>query len=77
VPVAAVFHIDKEICAGQKLASIGSSGAGMSTVAPCMTRIERPDAQLAGGHTGQLIRAFSEPTTDENGWSNSIYFYSR
>jgi peptide/nickel transport system ATP-binding protein len=44
VPVAAVRGVDFEIPAGEILALVGSSGSGKSTVARCVTRLERPDA---------------------------------
>jgi peptide/nickel transport system ATP-binding protein len=44
VPVAAVREVDLEICAGQTLALVGASGSGKSTVARCVTRLERPDS---------------------------------
>src|SRR5437762_1492721 len=44
VPVAAVQGVDFEIPAGKTLALVGSSGSGKSTVARCVTRLERPDA---------------------------------
>ncbi len=44
VPVAAVSCVDFEIPRGQTLALIGESGSGKSTVARCVTRLERPDS---------------------------------
>jgi ABC-type glutathione transport system ATPase component len=44
VSVAAVCDVDFEIRAGQTLALVGASGAGKSTVARCVTRLERPDS---------------------------------
>src|SRR5438067_12545644 len=44
IPIAAVRGIDFEIAAGKTLALVGSSGSGKSTVARCVTRLERPDA---------------------------------
>jgi len=44
VPVAAVRGVDFEIPRGQTLALVGDSGSGKSTVARCVTRIERPDS---------------------------------
>jgi ABC-type glutathione transport system ATPase component len=43
-PVAAVTQVDFEVKAGQTLALIGASGSGKSTVARCISRIERPDS---------------------------------
>jgi peptide/nickel transport system ATP-binding protein len=42
--IAAVDGVDFEIPAGKTLALVGSSGSGKSTVARCVTRLERPDA---------------------------------
>src|SRR5438552_1746178 len=44
VPVAAVQGVDFEIPPGKTLALVGSSGSGKSTVARCVTRLEKPDA---------------------------------
>jgi ABC-type glutathione transport system ATPase component len=44
IPIAAVRGIDFEIAAGKTLALVGSSGSGKSTVARCVSRLERPDA---------------------------------
>jgi peptide/nickel transport system ATP-binding protein len=43
IPVAAVRGVDFEIPAGKTLALVGCSGSGKSTVARCVTRLERPD----------------------------------
>jgi ABC-type glutathione transport system ATPase component len=40
----AVREVDLDICAGQTLALVGASGSGKSTVARCVTRLERPDS---------------------------------
>jgi len=42
--VTAVCDVDFEIRAGQTLALVGASGAGKSTVARCVARLERPDS---------------------------------
>jgi peptide/nickel transport system ATP-binding protein len=42
--VDAVASVDFEIAAGKTLALVGSSGSGKSTVARCVTRLEKPDA---------------------------------
>ena len=44
VPVAAVSRVDFEILRGHTLALVGESGSGKSTVARCVTRLERPDS---------------------------------
>src|ERR1700674_1548814 len=44
VPVAAIRGVDFEIPRGQTLALVGDSGSGKSTVARCVTRMERPDS---------------------------------
>jgi ABC-type glutathione transport system ATPase component len=44
VPVNAVNDVEFEITAGRTLALIGRSGSGKSTIARCVTRIEKPDS---------------------------------
>jgi len=44
IRIAAVRDADFEIPDGKTLALVGSSGSGKSTVARCLTRLERPDA---------------------------------
>src|SRR5258706_9284455 len=41
--VIAACDVEFEILSGQTLALVGSSGSGKSTVARCVTRLERPD----------------------------------
>src|SRR6266850_1607550 len=45
--VVAASDVEFDIFAGQTLALVGSSGSGKSTVARCVTRLEKPD-------TGQI-----------------------
>ena len=42
--VAAACKVNFEVFAGRTLALVGDSGSGKSTVARCVTRLERPDA---------------------------------
>ncbi len=42
--IVAASEVGFEIFAGQTLALVGSSGSGKSTVARCVTRLEKPDA---------------------------------
>jgi ABC-type glutathione transport system ATPase component len=44
VPVAALINVDFEILRRQTFALVGDSGSGKSTVARCVTRLEKPDA---------------------------------
>jgi ABC-type glutathione transport system ATPase component len=44
VPVAALINVDFEILRRQTFALVGDSGSGKSTVARCITRLEKPDA---------------------------------
>ncbi|HEY1271449.1 MAG TPA: ATP-binding cassette domain-containing protein, partial [Terriglobales bacterium] len=41
--IAAAVDIELEVSAGQTVALIGASGSGKSTVARCVTRLEKPD----------------------------------
>lgn len=41
--IDAAVNVSFEIAAGRTLALVGSSGSGKSTVARCVTRLERPD----------------------------------
>jgi peptide/nickel transport system ATP-binding protein/glutathione transport system ATP-binding protein len=44
VPIAAMNDVEFEIQSGQTLALVGASGSGKSTIARCVTRLERPDS---------------------------------
>jgi peptide/nickel transport system ATP-binding protein/oligopeptide transport system ATP-binding protein len=44
IPLVAVDGVNFDIDAGKTLALVGSSGSGKSTVARCVTRLERPNA---------------------------------
>src|SRR6267378_7473164 len=44
VHMAAAIEIDFEIGKGKTLALVGASGSGKSTVARCVTRLEKPDS---------------------------------
>jgi ABC-type glutathione transport system ATPase component len=44
VPVSAVSDVDFEILRGETFALVGDSGSGKSTVARCVTRLEKPDS---------------------------------
>ena len=57
VHIAAACEIDFEISKGKTLALVGASGSGKSTVARCVTRLERPDSgniRLDGRDIAQL-----------------------
>src|SRR5690349_21107940 len=43
VSVQAINQINFEIATGHTLALVGASGSGKSTVARCVTRLERPE----------------------------------
>jgi ABC-type glutathione transport system ATPase component len=81
VPVSAVSQVDFGIPRGQTLALVGESGSGKSTVARCVTRLERPDSgqiliqgtdiaqlhwrDLAPFHSG-IQMVFQDPMTAMN-----------
>jgi ABC-type glutathione transport system ATPase component len=79
--ILALDRVDFEIPAGKTLALVGSSGSGKSTVARCVTRLEKPDAGqvlLAGTDIAmlpshdlrpfrsQIQMVFQDPTTSMN-----------
>src|SRR3981189_1596758 len=79
--VIAASEVEFEIFSGQTLALVGSSGSGKSTVARCVTRLEKPDsgqiwlegtdiAQLDSRHLrplrSRLQMVFQDPTTSLN-----------
>src|SRR5581483_10740332 len=43
ISISAASEISFSICAGETLALVGASGSGKSTVARCVTRLEKPD----------------------------------
>src|SRR5690349_10160648 len=56
-PLVAVNDVAFEIPRGKTLALVGSSGSGKSTVARCITRLEKPDGGeiwIAGSEIAQL-----------------------
>jgi ABC-type glutathione transport system ATPase component len=62
--IPAACDVDFEIFAGKTLALVGSSGSGKSTVARCVTRMEKPDAGqvwLEGRDIAQLDSATLMP----------------
>ncbi len=69
VPVAAVQDVDFEIPPGKTLALVGSSGSGKSTVARCVTRLEKPDA-------GQIWMGMSEVGLAPNSADRSVMEFS-
>ena len=79
--VIAASEVEFEIFSGQTLALVGSSGSGKSTVARCVTRLEKPDSGqiwLEGADIAQfdsrqlrplrprLQMVFQDPTTSLN-----------
>ena len=79
--VSAASEVEFEIFSGQTLALVGSSGSGKSTVARCVTRLEKPDSGqiwLEGADIAQfdsrqlrplrprLQMVFQDPTTSLN-----------
>ena len=79
--IVAASEVEFDIFAGQTLALVGSSGSGKSTVARCVTRLEKPDAghvwlqgaDIANLGSGdlrpfrhQLQMVFQDPATSMN-----------
>jgi len=79
--IVAAGEVEFDILAGQTLALVGSSGSGKSTVARCVTRLEKPDtghvwlqntdiAQLGSSDLRpfrpQLQMVFQDPATAMN-----------
>ena len=63
MPITAASNVDFAIPCGQTLALVGESGSGKSTVARCVTRLERPDSGQILIHGTNIAQLHSRDLT--------------